>query len=86
MVQNLDMSGESESCEGIQLVSSTTSSPIININTQESSNSRGSFTRFSDQWKPTETDAEYHNEYNEVDQHLKEKRSRKSLQVCRFGL
>ena len=78
------MSGESESCEGIQLVSSTTS-PIININTQESPNSRGSFTRFSDQWKPTET-TEYHNEYNKVDKHIKEKWSRKSLQVCRFGL
>ena len=78
------MSGESESCEGIQLVSSTTS-PIVNINTQESSNSRESFTRFSDQWKPTET-TEYHNEYNKVDQHIKEKRSRKSLQVCGFGL
>ena len=85
MVQNLDMSGESESCEGIQLVSSTTS-PIININTQESSNSRGSFTRFSDQWRPTETAAEYHNEHNKIDQHIREKRSRISLQVCRFGL
>ena len=84
MVQNLDISGESESCEGIQLVSSTTS-PIVNINTQESSNSRGRFTRFSDQWKPTET-TEYYNEYNNVDQHIKEKGSRKSLQVCRFRL
>ena len=77
------MPGESESCEGISLVSSTTS-PNININNQQPSNSRGSFTRFSDQWKPTET-VEYHNEYTKIDQHIREKRSRKNLQVGQFG-